>query len=298
MGIKGDQKIFQGSMVAIITPFRKGKVDEKALGELIEFQINHGTDAIVPCGTTGESATLSHDEHRRVIELCVDIVANRIPVIAGSGSNATEEAVMLTQHAKKAGASGALLISPYYNKPTQEGLYQHFMEIANKVDLPLVLYNIPGRTSVNIQAQTFARLCHHPNIAAVKESSGSISQVSEIIQLCGDHLDVLSGDDILTLPLMSIGAKGVISVTANLVPQDVSRMVHAMAEGKVDEARRLHYKLAPLTEALFIETNPIPIKTALSWVGRCDSQMRLPLCPMSTENAAALKGALKNYALL
>ena len=290
--------MFHGSMVAIITPFKKGRVDEKAFSQLIEFQINNGTDAIVPCGTTGESATLSHEEHKRVIELCVEVVAKRVPVIAGTGSNSTEEAIMLTRHAQKAEVSAALLISPYYNKPTQEGLYRHFKEIADHVDLPLVLYNIPGRTSVNLLPPTLVRLCKHKNIVAVKESSGSLQQIAEVAHLCGRDLDILSGDDALTLPIMAIGGKGVISVTANLVPQEVSQMAHAMAKGKLEDARTLHQRLFPLTEALFLETNPIPVKTALSLMDRCTLEMRLPLCPMSSENLATLKKVMKSHGLL
>jgi len=285
-------------MVAIITPLKNGGLDEDAFAQLIENQIRNGTDAIVPCGTTGESATLSHEEHKRVVELCVETVANRISVIAGSGSNSTEEAIMLTQHAQKAGASAALLISPYYNKPTQEGLYRHFKEIADRVNIPLVLYNIPGRTGINVLPQTLARLCTHPNIVAVKESSGSLQQISEVIHLCGDQLDILSGDDVLTLPIMAIGGKGVISVSANLVPAEVSAMVHAMADGKIKKARAIHQKLFLLTEALFLETNPIPVKTALSFMDRCTAEMRLPLCPMSPENQTRLKSAMKDYGLL
>lgn len=285
-------------MVAIITPLKNGGLDEDAFAQLIENQIRNGTDAIVPCGTTGESATLSHEEHKRVVELCVETVANRISVIAGSGSNSTEEAIMLTQHAQKAGASAALLISPYYNKPTQEGLYRHFKEIADRVDIPLVLYNIPGRTGINVLPKTLARLCTHPNIVAVKESSGSLQQISEVIHLCGDQLDILSGDDVLTLPIMAIGGKGVISVSANLVPAEVSAMVHAMADGKIEKARAIHQKLFPLTEALFLETNPIPVKTALSFMDRCTAEMRLPLCPLSPENQTRLKSVMKGYGLL
>ncbi len=296
--MKGKNPKLQGSMVAIITPFKNGRFDEEAFSRLIEAQISNGTDAIVPCGTTGESATLSHEEHKRVIELCVEVVANRIPVIAGSGSNSTDEAIMLTQHAQKAGASGALLISPYYNKPTQEGLFQHFKKIAEQVDIPLVIYNIPGRTGINVFPKTLARLSAYPNIVAVKESSGSLQQISELIHLCGEQLDVLSGDDVLTLPIMAIGGKGAISVTANLVPAEVSQMIHALADGKIQEARALHQKLFPLTEALFLETNPIPVKTALSLMGRCSMEMRLPLCPMSPENQEILKREMKNYGLL
>jgi 4-hydroxy-tetrahydrodipicolinate synthase len=221
--------MFKGSLIAIVTPFKKGRVDERALGDLIEFQIANGTHGIVPCGTTGESATLSHDEHNRVIAFTVEAVKRRVPVIAGSGSNSTEEAIALTQFAKKAGADAALLITPYYNKPTQEGLYRHYKAVAETVDLPLVLYNIPGRTSVNMLPSTVARLSAIRNIVAIKEGSASLQQVSEIIQACGDRMTVLSGDDPLTLPMMAVGATGVITVTANIAPTDMAAMVNAWA---------------------------------------------------------------------
>ncbi|MFM8552531.1 MAG: 4-hydroxy-tetrahydrodipicolinate synthase, partial [Nitrospiraceae bacterium] len=251
--------MFTGSHVAIVTPFRKGRVDEKALGDLIEFQIANGTNGIVPCGTTGESATLSHEEHDRVVALTVEAVRRRVPVIAGTGSNSTDEAIMLTQHAKKAGADGALLITPYYNKPTQEGLFLHYKAVAESVDLPLVLYNIPGRTGVNMAPATVARLASLRNIVATKEGAGSLPQVSEIILACGDRMTVLAGDDALTLPMMAGGAKGVITVTANIAPADMSAMTAAYLAGRIEEAKRLHYKLYPLFTALFYETNPIPV---------------------------------------
>ena len=290
--------MFKGSLVAIVTPFKKGRVDERALGDLIEFQLANGTHGIVPCGTTGESATLSHDEHNRVIAFTVEAVRRRVPVIAGSGSNSTEEAIALTQYAKKAGADAALLITPYYNKPTQEGLFRHYQAIAEAVDLPQVLYNIPGRTSVNMLPMTVARLAAHPNIVAIKEGSASLQQVSEIIQACGDRMTVLSGDDPLTLPMMAVGATGVITVTANIAPKDMAAMVNAWAAGQVEEARRLHDKLSPLFTALFLETNPIPVKEALALMGRIDVEMRLPLCPMGQENREKLTQALKNYGLV
>ena len=243
--------MFTGSIVAIVTPFRNGKVDERALGDLIELQIANGTTGIVPCGTTGESATLSHEEHDRVVALTVEAVKRRVPVIAGSGSNSTEEAIALTKHAKQAGADGALLITPYYNKPTQEGLFRHYKAVAEAVDLPLVLYNIPGRTGVNLSPSTVARLVSSPNIVGIKEGSGSVQQTSDIVQMCGERITVLSGDDPLTLPIMTLGGKGVITVTANLLPRDMSAMVAAALANRWDEARRLHYKLSPLFAALF-----------------------------------------------
>jgi 4-hydroxy-tetrahydrodipicolinate synthase len=290
--------MFSGSHVAIVTPFRNGKVDERALGDLIEFQLANGTDGIVPCGTTGESATLSHEEHDRVVALTVEAVRRRVPVVAGTGSNSTDEAVMLTRHAKQAGADGALLITPYYNKPTQEGLYRHFKTVAESVDLPIVLYNIPGRTAVNMLPATVARLSAIPNIVAIKEGSGSLQQVSDIIQSCGDRMTVLSGDDPLTLPMMALGGKGVITVTANIAPADMAAMVRAFAAGRVAEATRLHYKLAPLFTALFYETNPIPVKTALAMMGKIDGELRLPLCPMASETRDKLARALKEYGLI
>jgi len=287
-----------GSMVALVTPFRKGRVDEKALRGLIEFQIQGGTSAIVPCGTTGESATLSHSEHNRVIELTVKAVRGRVPVIAGTGSNSTAEAIALTRHAKKVRADGALLICPYYNRPTQEGLYRHFKAIAKAVDLPLVLYNIPSRTGVNLLPTTAARLLEFPTIIAMKESSGSLQQISDLIGLCGDRLTVISGDDALTLPIIALGGQGVISVAANLVPKDCAELVKAALKGDGERARRLHYRLSPLTDALFLETNPIPVKAALELMGRCSGEVRLPLCSMADANHERLKKAMKEYGLI
>ena len=290
--------MFSGSMVAIVTPFKNGRVDEKALGDLIEFQIGQGTSAIVPCGTTGESATLSHAEHNRVIEFTVASVNGRVPVIAGSGSNSTEEAVALTRNAQKVRADAALLICPYYNKPTQEGLFRHFRSVAESVDIPQVLYNIPGRTGVNMLPQTVERLLAFKNIVGIKESSGSLPQVSEVIRLCGDRLSVISGDDALTLPILSIGGRGVISVAANIVPGDCSQMVASALKGNWEEARRLHHRLSPLFDALFVETNPIPVKAALELLGRCGSDVRLPLSPISDANLEKLRTGLKQYGLL
>jgi len=290
--------MFTGSLVAIVTPFKNGRVDERALVDLIEFQIANGTDGIVPCGTTGESATLTHEEHNRVIGLTIEAVRRRVPVIAGTGSNSTAEAIALTKHAQQAGADAALLIAPYYNKPTQEGLFRHYKAIADAVELPLVLYNIPGRTSVNMLPATVARLASIRNIVAIKEGSASLQQVSEIIQACGDRMTVLSGDDPLTLPMLAVGAKGVITVTANIVPGDMAAMVDAFAAGKLDEARRVHYRLYPLFTALFYETNPIPVKEALAMMGKIQPDLRLPLCPMSADNRDKLARALKDYGLI
>lgn len=282
-----------GSHVAIVTPFRKGKVDERALGDLIEWQIAKGTNGIVPCGTTGESATLSHEEHNRVIELTVEVVRRRVPVMAGTGSNSTDEAISLTKHAKEAGADAALLITPYYNKPTQEGLYRHYKAIAEAVDLPLVLYNIPGRTGVNMLPTTIARLAVIPNIVGVKEGSGVIQQASDIVQLCSDRLAVLAGDDAMTLPMMAVGGKGVITVTANIAPTEMANMVTAFAAGNIEEARRIHFQLSPLFAALFHETNPIPVKEALGMMGKIDPELRLPLCSMGQDTREKLLQVMK-----
>jgi len=290
--------MFHGSLVAIVTPFKKGTLDEKALGDLIEWQIAQGTHGIVPCGTTGESATLTHEEHERVVAFTIEAARRRVPVIAGSGSNSTDEAIALTKHAKKAGADGALLITPYYNKPTQEGLYRHYKAVAEAVDLPIVLYNIPGRTSVNMLPATVARLSSIEHIVAIKEGSGSLQQVSDIIQACGEQMTVLSGDDALTLPMMALGAKGVITVTANIVPRDMANMVDAFAAGKLADARKLHYKMSPLFAALFYETNPIPVKEAMGMMGKCSAELRLPLCPMAADTREKLSRALKDYGLI
>ncbi|MEJ2726578.1 MAG: 4-hydroxy-tetrahydrodipicolinate synthase [Deltaproteobacteria bacterium] len=290
--------MFKGSIVAIVTPFKNGKIDEEKYRELIEFQIGGGTSAIVPCGTTGESATLDIEEHSRVIDICIDAVKKRVPVIAGTGGNSTNEAIELTAHAKKSGADASLQVTPYYNKPTQEGLYQHFKAIAKAVSLPQVLYNVPGRTSVNMLPQTVARLAELPEIVAIKEASGSLGQMAEIIQLAGDKITLLSGDDNVTLPVLAIGGKGVVSVVANIVPRDTADMVKAYEEGQVAQARELFYKLFPLCQAMFYETNPIPVKTSLALMGKIDGEMRLPLCPMAPANLEKLKGALKAYGLL
>ncbi len=290
--------MFTGSLVAIVTPFRKDKVDERALADLIEWQIAKGTNGIVPCGTTGESATLSHEEHNRVIELTVEVVRRRVPVIAGTGSNSTDEAIALTKHAKQAGADAALLITPYYNKPTQEGLYRHYKAVADAVDLPLVLYNIPGRTGVNMLPATIARLAAIPTIVGVKEGSGSVQQASDVVQMCGDRLTVLAGDDALTLPMMAVGGKGVITVTANLVPAEMAALVNAFAQDRIEEARRIHFQLSPLFAALFYETNPIPVKEALGMMGKIDPELRLPLCPMAPDNRDRLVRVLKDAGLI
>lgn len=290
--------MFTGSLIAIVTPFKNGKLDERALGDLIEWQIASGTHGIVPCGTTGESATLTHAEHDRVVAFTVEVVRRRVPVVAGTGSNSTEEAIALTKHAKAAGVDGALLITPYYNKPTQEGLFLHYQAVAESVDLPLVVYNIPGRTGVNMMPATIARLTVCPTVVAIKEGSGSVQQASEIIQLCGERLTVLAGDDALTLPMMAVGGKGVITVTANLVPTKMAQLVNAFRDGRLEAARAMHYELYPLFTALFYETNPIPVKEALHLMGRIAPEIRLPLCPMGNENKGKLLAVLKAAGLV
>ncbi|MFA5072590.1 MAG: 4-hydroxy-tetrahydrodipicolinate synthase [Nitrospirota bacterium] len=290
--------MFKGSMVALVTPFHDGKIDEKALGDLIEFQIQNGTDAIIPCGTTGESATLSHEEHRQVVAFTVEAVKKRIPVIAGAGSNSTAETLELTSFAKKAGVDGVLLITPYYNKPTQEGLYRHFKYVAQAVDIPVVLYNVPGRTGVNMLPSTVARLREIRTIVGIKEATGDLKQISEIIRLCGKDFDVISGDDFTTLPLLALGGVGSISVTANVAPRDCAAMMDAHFEGKFDEALKLHYRLEPLHSAMFLETNPIPVKSAVALMGKIKEEFRLPLCPLSDANKEKLQNALKQYGLL
>ncbi len=292
------KRVFQGSLVALVTPFRDGKVDEAKLKELVEFQIAGGTDVIVPCGTTGESPTLTHDEHKRVVDLVIAAAKKRVPVVAGTGSNSTAEAIDLTKHAKKAGAAGALVVLPYYNKPTQKGLIAHCRAIADAVALPLILYNLPGRTGVNMLPETLAQLADHPSIVGMKEATGNLEQMTQDIVLCGDKLSFLSGDDTLTLPLMSVGGRGVISVVANIVPRDVADMTHAFLNGDWKRARELHLKLFPLSQAMFIETNPIPVKTSLAMMGKIREELRLPLCSMTDANRKKLETALRSYGLL
>ncbi|MBI2903057.1 MAG: 4-hydroxy-tetrahydrodipicolinate synthase [Candidatus Methylomirabilis oxyfera] len=292
------KRVFQGSMVAVVTPFKDGRVDEAKVRELVEFHIKSGTDVLVPCGTTGESPTLSHDEHRRVIELAIQTVNKRIPVVAGTGSNSTAEAIDLTRFAKNAGADGALVVLPYYNKPTQQGLIAHCRAIADAVELPLILYNIPGRTGINMLPETLAALADHPNIVGMKEATGNLEQMTHDIVLCGAKLSFLSGDDTLTLPLMAVGGKGVISVVANIVPRDVADLTRAFLSSDWKRARELHLKLFPLCQAMFCETNPIPVKTAMALMGMINGELRLPLCPMSEANLNKLKGALRAYGLI
>ncbi len=290
--------MFKGAMVAIVTPFKNNQVDERALRELIEFQIANGTDAIVPCGTTGESATLTHEEHDRVIEITIDAVKKRVPVIAGTGSNNTAEALRLTRHACDAGADGALIVCPYYNRPTQEGLYQHFKTIAESVSIPIIPYNIPTRTGVNLMPEMVAKLAKIKNIVGIKEASGSIAQMSDVINLCDNNFSVLSGDDIFTLPLMAIGGAGVISTISNVAPADMAGLVDAFAAGDMARAQALHHKMSKLIDALFIEVNPIPVKAALALMGKIEYEYRLPLCKMAEANFEKLKNAMINYGLI
>jgi 4-hydroxy-tetrahydrodipicolinate synthase len=293
------RQTFQGSLVAMVTPFHDGRVDEDKLRELVEFHVAHGTDGLVPCGTTGESPTLTHEEHKRVVEIVIQQSRGRIPVIAGTGSNSTAEAIELTLHAAKAGAAGALLVTPYYNKPTQQGLYEHYRAIAQAVpDLPLIVYNILGRTAVNVETETLARLAQIPNIVGVKEASGSLDQMTAVILACGPDFTVLSGDDNLTLPLMSVGGRGVISVVANFLARDVSDVTHAALEGDWKRARDLHLKLYPVCKAMFIETNPIPVKEAMAMLGMIRAEWRLPMCPMTPANREKLRQALVQAGVL
>lgn len=290
--------MFTGSIVALVTPFKDGEVDLKKLGELIEFHVREGTNAISPCGTTGESPTLSHEEHEKIISEVVQRVQGRIPVIAGTGSNNTREALRLTKYAHKEGASGALVITPYYNKPTQEGLYRHFKLLAEEADIPIVLYNVPSRTGISISPETVARLAELKNIVAIKEASGSLDQVTAILGLC--DITVLSGEDSLILPILSVGGKGVVSVVANIVPRETSAMISSFLKGELETeaAKKAHHRLYPLTKAMFIETNPIPVKTAMRILGRLNGEMRLPLCEMTEAHERQLTKALNDYGLL
>ncbi|MEJ2636167.1 MAG: 4-hydroxy-tetrahydrodipicolinate synthase [Calditrichia bacterium] len=291
--------MFSGTIVALVTPFdQNGKVNYKKIRELVKFHLGQGTDALLPCGTTGESPTLSDDEKLKIFETVVEAAGNKIPVIAGTGNYDTARSVQLTQKAREIGVSAALIITPYYNKPTQKGLYLHFKEIADNADLPLVVYNVPGRTGVNILPETVESLSDHPRIVAVKEASGNLGQISELHKRVGKKLTILSGDDGLTLPILSIGGKGVISVTANIVPARIKEMIQAFFTNNHGRALDLHQKLEDLNKVLFLETNPIPIKTAMNMMGFEMGGFRLPLCEMSEGNAARLKAVLRNYQLL
>jgi len=288
--------MFTGSIVALVTPFKDGAVDHDKLGELVNFHVENGTNAIIPCGTTGESPTLSHREHGEVVDKVIETSGGRIPVIAGTGSNNTSEAINLTRHAKETGADGSLLITPYYNKPTQQGLYEHYKAILEEVDIPIIIYNVPSRTGVSISPETVVRLSEFKNIVAIKEATGDIDQASQILNLC--DITVLSGDDSLTLPIMSIGGKGVVSVVANILPREVSELASSFLKGDIENSQRLHMSLLPLCKAMFIETNPIPVKTAMKLLGRLNGEMRLPLCSMSDEHEGQLKKVLVEHGLI
>ena len=292
--------MFKGSIVALITPFKDGEIDKNSLKRLIEFHIQNGTDAILVAGTTGESATLTFSEHQDLIKMAVDMAEGRIPIIAGSGANATHEAIELTKSAEKFGADASLQIVPYYNKPTQEGIYQHFKAIAEETNIPLILYNIPSRTGVDMLPETFARLySDFPNVIGIKEATGKVSRVSDMINLTNKEVIILSGDDALTLPMMSVGAKGVISVANNIVPKDIAQMCKYALEGNFDKALEIHNKYWKLFKTLFIETNPIPVKTASYMMGLIDKlEFRLPLYYMSKDNEAKLTSVLKEYGLI
>jgi 4-hydroxy-tetrahydrodipicolinate synthase len=290
--------MFEGTIVALVTPFKNGKLDKKALKNLVDFQIENGTKAIVACGTTGEASTLSYEEHEAVIDIIIETAKGRVPVIAGTGSNNTCEAIELTKYAKKAGADASLVVTPYYNKPTQEGMFRHYKALADAVDLPMILYNVPGRTGVNLLPGTVARLAAIKNIVAVKEASGNLGQVCEIIRSVPRDFTVLSGDDGLFFPMMALGAKGVISVASNVAPRLMSDLYDAWVAGDVEKARAIHYKLWPLFDVLFVETNPIPVKTAVALMGMVAEEFRLPLSPMGADNRKKLAKVLAGLKLV
>lgn len=290
---------FEGVFTALVTPFKKnGAVDEEKLRELVDFQIENGVAGLVPCGTTGESPTLSHEEHNIVVDIVINQAKGRVPVIAGTGSNSTEEALNLTKHAKEAGADAVLLVNPYYNKPTQKGLYEHFKALNDAVDIPMILYNIKGRTGINVETPTMAKLAQLKNIVAVKEASGDINQMMDVINKAPDDFIVLSGDDNMTLPLIGLGGKGVVSVLSNLLPGKMVKMVSSALKGEWDEARKLHYELMPLFKAEFIETNPIPIKAMMAMKGMINEIYRLPMCSLSEENRKKAEQVMKDAGIL
>ncbi len=290
--------MLKGSFTALVTPFANGTIDEARLRDLIHFQIENGISGLVPCGTTGESATLTHEEHKQVVQITIDAANKKVPVVAGTGSNSTEEAITLTRYAKEAGADAALLISPYYNKPTQEGLFLHYKAVADAVDIPIILYNVPGRTKVDILPETVARLAEIKNIIGLKDATGLLQQTSDTLALCGEDFAVLSGDDSNTLPMLAVGATGVISVTANIAPREVSDLCESFFAGDLDKAREIHYKLLSLNNAMFLETNPIPVKTALALMGKVEESFRLPLCSMSDKNKEALKKVMQDFGVI
>ena len=290
--------MFRGAITALVTPFKGGAIDWERYEALIEWQIKEGIDALVPCGTTGEAATMAPREREQVIQRAVRAVAGRVPVLAGAGTNDTRDVIRYVRFAQEAGADGALVVTPYYNKPSQQGLLEHYRQVVESADIPIVLYNVPSRTGVNLLPETVARLAELDRVVGVKEASGSLDQASEIKRLCGDRIDVISGDDSLTLPLLSIGAVGAISVVANLVPADLKALFQAWEKRDIVEARRLHYKLLPICQALFLETNPVPVKTALGMLGRIDFEVRLPLAPLERENTERLRAVLEASGLL
>jgi len=290
--------MFEGALTAMVTPFDKdGKVDEEGLRENVRFQIKKGIHGLVPVGTTGECATLSYEEHNRVVDVVVDAAKGKVPVLAGTGSNSTWEAIMLTKHAKEVGADGALLVVPYYNKPTQAGLYQHYKHIAEEIDLPQVIYNIPSRTGVNMLPETMAKLAKFKNIVGVKEASGNLEQIARIIELAGKEFLVISGDDSLTLDILKLGGVGIISVTSNLLPDRVAKMVNSFRSGDVGTAKKINDELAPLFKALFIETSPGPVKMAMNWMGMAAGGLRLPLVELESENQEKLREVLIDMGL-
>ena len=290
--------MFRGSLTALITPFRGGAVDTRALGDLVEAQITGGTNGLVPCGSTGESATLTHEEHVEVVKHVVRVARGRVPVIAGTGSNSTAEAIRLTRGAEEAGADGALLISPYYNRPTQDGIYRHYAAVAEATKLPLIVYNIPGRTASNIAPETIGRLARIPNVVGVKEATGSLAQVVETIAAAGPDFAVYAGDDILTLPIIAAGGKGAISVAGNLMPREFADLCTALLAGDLERGRKAMYHLLPLIRAMGLEVNPIPVKTALVMMGRCADEFRLPLTQATAATRAALEPVLRGYGLV
>lgn len=286
---------FEGAFTALITPFRRGELDEQALRQLVDFQIEQGINGLVPCGTTGESVTLTEFEHDRVIEIVVEQAAGRVPVIAGTGTNNTRLTIERTRHARAIGADAALVVVPYYNKPTQEGMYRHFAAIAEATDLPLILYNVPGRTGVNMTPETVARLAEIPTIAGIKEASGNLDQVTQIVTTVHSDFVVLSGDDSLTLPIISAGGRGVISVVSNIVPAAVAELTATALRGELSAARQLHQRLFPLCRAMFLDNNPTAVKTAAGILGLCTGELRLPLTEMTPTNRQALEQALRNW---
>lgn len=290
---------FEGAYTALATPFKNNLIDEDAFRKHIEWQINQGIHGLVPCGTTGESATMSHEEHKKAIKICVEQTKGRVPILAGAGSNNTKEAIELTYFAKEAGADGVLLITPYYNKPTQNGLFAHFKAIAQEVSIPTVVYNVPGRTGVNLLSTTLAKMKNEiPEIVGVKEASGNINQVSEIIESCGHDFSVLAGEDFIVLPLLALGGKGVVSVVSNIAPDKMSGLCSAHFNQDREKTLSLHYELAPLCRAMFFETNPIPVKTALSMMDKMDLELRLPLVKMQQENETKLREVLRQTGLI